>query len=221
MSTATRNGRATTPQTAVPAPKLTRPPRRRQPAYVALGLALALTGGVASATLTTGASQRSPVLAVFRGVPAGARISAGDLTTVRVGADSGVTTIAAGDRNQIVGRVAAVTLSPGELLSPAMVSAAAVPAPGQQLVGVALKPGQYPASGLAPGDAVTLISTPGNQATQPVAASPIDATVHAVGPPDANGTVVVDLLVAASDGAAVAQQASTGRVALLIQPAGG
>jgi hypothetical protein len=127
---------------------------------------------------------------------------------------------------RVVGRVAAVELRPGALLTAGEVTDQAVPAAGQQVVGVAVRPGQLPARGVRPGDAVLLVAVPGDQAQgggpagDPVGES-VPARVVLAGAADADGVSTVDVVVAAGVGPRVAALASTSRVAVVLLPAGG
>lgn len=196
---------------------------RRRPAYVALGVALAAAGGVMTATLVARTGDRVAVLAVAQNVPVGATITARDLTIAHVAADSALSPVRAGDESTVVGQVAAVGLPAGSLLVRSDLTPTALPAPGQQLVGVAVKPGQLPARPLTAGDKVLVAETPGafsgsGSGSTVAAVATIPATVVDVSAPESNGTVVVDLLVATAQGPQVAAIASTGHVALLEQP---
>jgi hypothetical protein len=203
-------------------------PRRRRPTLAAAGMALVAAGGLGAAALVGQAGDRVEVLAVARTVPVGQTIAAEDLTVARVAADPALRPVAVRQRDQMVGRVAAVELRPGSLLTAGAVTDTAVPGPGEQVVGVAAGPGQLPARGLHPGDRVLVVPVPGEQAgtgggeepTGPVGvAGP--ARVLQVGPPDANSISTVDVLVGQEVGPRVAALASTGRVALILLPAEG
>jgi hypothetical protein len=162
------------------------------------------------------------VVVVTAPVPVGAVITSGDLGTTSIAAGPGLATIPARQMPQVVGLVAATSLQPGTLLAPSEVTGKLSPAPGQDLVPVAVKPAGLPASGLAPGDQVLVVATPaagGNTGSgaAPVLAQPVPATVEAVSRvTDQNGLNVVDLLVPSSIGPAVAEQASTGQIALVV-----
>lgn len=190
---------------------------------IALAVAMAGTGAMASAALYQRADHAVPVLMVAAPVAAGARITVGDLSTASVHVPAGVRVIPASELRLAAGEIAAVTLRPGTLLAPADLTVLQPPAPGQQLIPVAVKPSLLPASGLSPGDHVLVVATPGDQgaagpsAGGPSIAAPVPAVVAAVNAvTDPDGLDVVDLLVAASSGPAVAQQASTGQFALIV-----
>lgn len=212
--------------------RLSPPARRRRPALLALGVALAAAGGLLAATLSMQAGERAPVLAIARTVDAGSTLTAQDLTTARIGADPNLAPIPAGSLGSVVGKTAAVPLRPGSLLTRTELTAAPVPAPGRQLLGVRFKPGQLPARPLRPGQRVLLVAT-GSDASSasggqraadggaPPEAQPVPARVVDVGGVAQDGSRTVDMSVQAAMGPAVAKQAATGHVALIVVPAGG
>lgn len=204
-------------------------PRRRPGLWIAGG-ALVVIGGLLAALLVGRAGDRVEVVAVARTVPVGQTIGEADVTVARVAADPALTPVPAARRGEVVGRAAAVELRAGTLLTDAQVTDAAVPGAGEQLVGVAARPGQLPARGLRPGDRVLLVPVPGDQARTGVdagatggqpAGESVAARVAQVGPVDADGAVTVDVVVEQELGPRVAALASTGRVALVLQPGGG
>jgi hypothetical protein len=92
------------------------------------------------------------------------------------------------------------------------------------LVGLGLKEGQFPTRGLAAGDRVLIVATPGVSASSATSSSGagVDATVAEISTQDpATGVTVVDVRVPAASGVAVAQLASTGDAALILLPLGG
>ena len=204
-------------------------PRRRRPVFLAAGVGAVAVGAAVSVALVSGSGAHTAVLAVARPVPVGAVVSAGDLTVARVPHDGALAPVPAGDRSRMVGQRAVVSLNPGTLLTAADVTTRPVPAAGEQLVAVALKPGQLPAGGVRAGDRVLVVVTVGDGsggstsggASAVAGSAPVTATVHAETAPDQDGSVVVDLVATGSDGVRIAQGSSTGRVALVQLPAGG
>jgi hypothetical protein len=203
-------------------------PRRRRPAMIALAVALGGAGVLVSAAVYQQADRQVPVVMMTASVPAYGVISAADIGTVEVTVPAGVHVIPGAQLGQVAGQIAAVALRPGTLLAPADLTAAQPPGQGQDLVPVPLKPESLPASGLAPGDHVLIVATPGDQgqpgssAGSPSLTAPVAAVVESVDPVvDQDGFDVVDLLVASSSGQAVAAQASTGEVALIVTKRGG
>jgi SAF domain len=203
-------------------------PRRRRPAMIALAVAMAGAGVLASTAVYQRTDHQVPVVMVTAAVPAGAVISAGDVATADVSVPSGVHVIPGSQLGQVAGQTAAVALTPGTLLAPADLTGAQPPAPGQVLVAVPVKPESLPASGLQPGDRVLIAATPGDQGQSgnsgqgSALQAPVPAVVEAVSiVTDQDGFDVVDLLVPASAGVPVAAQASTGQVALIVTKRGG
>jgi hypothetical protein len=181
--------------------------------------------------LFTTAGHRVSVVRVARNVPIGQRLVRADLGTSSVVVGPGVQVIPARQLGEVVGRRAAVDLRSGTLLTASQITAELSPQPGQALVTVALKPGQLPPGGLAPGSQLRVVSTPGGQAAgggEGTTASPggqasardVRAAVDAVGGPDADGTMTVALLVADADADTVAREAASGQIALVITARG-
>ena len=195
-------------------------PRRRRPGMIALAVALIGVGILGGAALFQRVNHQVPVLLVSRAVPAGTAVTAADLTTTSVVLGPGLKAIPAGQEHQVVGLVAATGLRPGTLLAASELTTTLPPSRSQQLVPVALKPSQLPASGLASGDQVIVISVPGAQGSNNVAPVPgpsIPAVVEAVSVrPDPDGMDVVDLLVAAGHATDLAREAAAGGIALVV-----
>ncbi len=196
-------------------------PRRRRPAMIALSVALVGAGVLVSAGLYQRANHQVPVVLVTAAVPAGSPITAADVGTTTVAAGPGVQLIPDSQLQQVIGAIAATALRPGTLLAASELTRAQPPAPGQVMVPVPVKPSNLPASGLFPGDQVLAVATPGapggNGNAPPVLTRPVAGVVQQVrNVPDQDGLDVVDLLVPASAGTAVAQQAATGQIALIV-----
>ena len=227
VSATGRSGSAAGPAGPVPLRETAVRTRRRRGLWVA-GVALVAAGGVAAAVLVGRAGDRVEVLAVARAVPVGQTIGEADVAVARVATDPALHPVPVSRRAEVVGRTAAVELRPGTLLTGEEVTDAVVPAAGEQVVGVAARPGQLPARGLRAGDRVRVVPVPGDQARGGAATAgdsgpvgePAPARVVQVGPADADGAVTVDVVVGEAVGPRVAALASTGRIALVLQPAG-
>ncbi|MEP7024507.1 MAG: SAF domain-containing protein [Actinomycetota bacterium] len=198
-------------------------PRRRRPAMIALAIALVGAGIVASAALYQRANHQVAVVVVTAPVPAGAVISASDVGTASIVAGPGISDIPSRQIGQVVGRLAATNLRPGMLLTSSELTSAISPAAGQELLALPVRPATLPASGLAPGDQVLVIATPGEQGqvgasgTVPVLTRPVAGVVEKVdASPDEDGFDVVDLLVPAQSAQVLGEQVSTGQFALLV-----
>lgn len=198
-------------------------PRRRRPWLVAGGVLLAIVGALTALWLVNATAQRRPVLVMARTVAMGSVITDADLAVTGVSSDPGVATVAASGRHEVVGKVARTELVAGSLLAPASLATAAAPARGEVLVVLALPPSRVPATGLTPGTPVLVVSTPTAEADAGSVGAPptIVATVVRVGTPDLNGVTTVDVTVPAGDGPALAARAATGRIAVVVRPAGG
>ncbi|WP_369776294.1 SAF domain-containing protein [Streptomyces sp. R33] len=219
-------GLAGPPAAPATAPRVVRQ-RRRRPGLIALSVALIAAGGLSGALLFTASGQRSSVLVVARDVPVGNAITEADLASASLALDPAVKAVPTKKKAALVGQRAAVALKSGSLLSPGQVTSASLVKAGEQLVGVALKPSQLPASRLSPGQKVLIVSTPdlaqagaaagaGKPPDSP-APQTLAATVVAVGvAAPATGVVVVDVAVPAASGPTLAARVATGAVALIV-----
>ena len=201
------------------APVLPPPRRRRRPALLALAVTMVVLGALGATYLATSLGQTSPVIALTREVPWGQAITAADLMEASISPDPALQPIPYGDRDQVIGMVAATTLTPGSLLTRDALTDQRLPAPGQQLVGVGVSTVQLPTTALRPGDDVLLVPVAAGSApvaTEGGAPGVVDATVLQTGPPGTDGLRVVDVLVAAADGPDVVARAAAGLVAIVV-----
>jgi hypothetical protein len=202
--------------------------RSRNAAGALLGalLILACASGVAIFTVHSG--HRREVLVVARGVAAGSAIQPGDLAETRVGFDPGVHLVAAAERAKVLGRIAAVNLVPGMLVSLDLMTNGSIIVPGHAVVGLALKPGQLP-SGVHPLDHVMLIQTSsastgsttsggGSLETTPPASAILvaRAQVFAVDVSTDGQTTVVSVIVTTDQAPGLASAAAKGQVSLVL-----
>jgi hypothetical protein len=179
-------------------------------------LAASLTGVQA---YVVAQNQTVPVLALARDVGWGHRLADGDLVVAQVIPDEHVRTVDAGERDQVVGQTAVRTLTGGTLLARAELTTARVPAAGQVVVGVLLKPGGLPASGVRPQDRVLLTPTATATSSGTEVASVIGVVLDS-GSPNPDGSVVVDVIVNGAPNP-IAAPAGSGQVVLsLLGPDG-
>lgn len=220
---------APVPAGVAPAPGSVAARRRTSRKSLLAGVLVVLLGGLLALVAGRMLSEHTEVLAVARDVPLGATLTAEDLTVANVTADPSLSPISAGQESQIVGMVTQVRLVRGELLTRGQLGTGDGFGPGQVLVALPLKDGQFPARGLTPGQRVLIVATPGGAGgvapfgagTSQGSGRQIGATVAEVGLPNpATQVTVVDVRVGAEDGAAVAGLASTGNLAVVLLPAG-
>ena len=209
-------------------------PRERKPALAALAVLLILGGALASMSLVLRSSDTVAAIGVAAQVPRGARIPLEALREVQVARD-GVAYVPWSQRQSVTSFYAATTLVPGSLLAAQQVSRSGAVAPGQEVVGLALKPGQYPAGDpdgrpLQIGDTVKVyeVVTSGSSANQGgaggrllVAAARVYDLQNVSGQSIGESTRQVSILVSANASGQVAQAASNGNVALVLVPRAG
>lgn len=203
-------------------------PRERKPALAALAVLLILGGALASAYLVMASGERVSAIRVAQPVAAGQQIPASALQEVQIG-DTGIQFLAWSERAKVTGRVAAVRLVPGALLTNGMISRSDAPENGRVVVGLALKPGQTPTGDLVQGKHVILYAVGNGQNGGPRAGTVLsqDAVVVGIGGGGDTGPTrlrsdqtSVDVAVLPADAAQVAQAASAGAVALALIPDG-
>ncbi len=193
-----------------------------------LSVLVVLLGGLIAFAAGRMLTAHTEVLAVARDVQVASTITADDLTVANVTSDSNLLPIPAAQQSEVVGMVAQVPLTRGELLTRAQVGTGTGLTAGEMLVALPLKEGQFPTRGLSPGQQVLIVPTPGaTGSTSPTGATsatserPTEATVSEVGPVNPTTQVtVIDVRVRDADGPTVARLASTGSLALILLPTG-
>lgn len=207
---------------AVPPPSNARVPsvpRDRKPALAALGLLLVLVGALASVYLQQQSKNRVGVVEITKTVPGGQAITADEIGEVMVAPDSSISyvTWAQAQAGALQGYTARSDLEAGTLLVGQMLTTAAPLAPGQEVVGIALKDGQYPV-GIQVGDTVSAYYVSNKNADQTgqsfltdgFTTPPIVANVRVydVEQSNTNGDVDISLVLNQLNANAVAQAAS-------------
>ncbi|MGK5520427.1 SAF domain-containing protein [Micromonospora sp. URMC 107] len=218
MSVATRNG--TGPVDAPVAPPRVVRQRRMRPGLLGLAVLLIALGGLGAAFAVTSVRATGSYLAVARPVEVGRQVSADDLVPVQVAGGQGLSPVPAGRLDEVVGKRAAVSLTPGTLLTMAQLTDDPLLGPGQQQLALGLGPAEVPARKLHPGDKVLLVSTPDGDDDRPAgAATRFEATVIDTVTSDDDDEVVVYLALAVRDVPAVVALSSQERIALVLTEA--
>ncbi len=203
------------------------PTRARRPGLIALAVLLVAGFALSGAVLVARAGDTTEVLVASHAVPAGHVIESGDVRAARLAGT--VRAIAAADLQSVVGSTAAVGLVPGQVLNRDMLTSAPVPAEGKSLIGLALKPGQFPADGLAIGDQVLVVLLPdgtgtGTDAGRGPAASATGGTARAITvgelyglrpDPSTGSDTLVTLIVPLNTANRIVEQGAAGRVSLV------
>jgi SAF domain len=197
-------------------------PRKRRPGMIALAVVLIGAGILGGAALYQHVNHQVPVLVITTAVPVGSVVTSADLGTTSITVGPGIKVVPAGQEGQVVGLVAATDLQPDTLLAASELTTALPPVSGEVLVPIAVKPSALPASGLAAGDRLLVVPAPGaggtnNSASVPVLTRAVAGVVEAVSRgADQDGLDVVDLLVPTGFGPALAKEAATGDIALVV-----
>lgn len=196
------------------------PTRQRRPGYVALAIILIVGLAALGAYWYSKAGRKTPVVVVVKDVAVGHVIHRSDLSTVNLA--GGVTAIGGSRIDTVVGKVATVELLPNTLLQRSMVTSSSPLPAGAAMVGVELKPGQLPATGLGDGAVVQVLqlpdknAAPANGGSQTATVLADQATVYAsASDPSQTGGTLATLIAPKAGVAAIAAASSAGLVALV------
>jgi len=210
-----------------------RPQVRTQ--WLALGAALVVLAGLLVTWGLSQASDRVQVVQIASDVSAGDAFTAADFTIADVAFDGAVEgLVPARSLDALVGRVAAIDLSPGQLVQVGMWRDTPALVDGEDSVGAVLAAGRFP-SGLAVGDTAVAASlaapadvlggavsaNPTEIAGTPDASSPTAVIVRVIDvAPGADGSLSITLAIDELHSVAVAQLAATDRLVLVGRPTG-
>ena len=166
----------------------------------------------------TSVNDTQEVLVISQDIKRGETIEAGDLSVVRVSVDPALSPVAGSQKAELEGSRATVDLWAGTLLTEEATTDSLVPGEGESLVGISLTPAQMPSEPLYAGDAVRIVTTPGDQGEVADEEDPVtvEAVVLGVSRVQETGETVVDVSVPEGDAADLAARAATGRVALVL-----
>jgi hypothetical protein len=170
---------ASGPPPAVAGDRLPRPPRRRRPGFAALAVLLVVGAAAAAGLLAI----QLDVLVARDDIPVGQKIEKGDLAIARISA-ANLRLIPAADVDSVVGRYATQTIPGGRLIDSSMLGDQAILRPGRVAMGIPLKAGSVPASGVQAGDRVKILRRTDDGAGELLVA---DAEVSSVSGDDKGG----------------------------------
>ncbi len=170
-------------------------------------LLIVLSAAVASSLYQQAGARRS-VLEVTQAISLGKRISAQDLTDVRISLSGGLAAVPASESRRVIGRRSGVTIPQGSLLVWGDVSQSSGISPGYALVGVSLRAGQVPAAGVESGEMVEVVLVP--PAGQPVGSSVLEPAGGVAGSSQQGGGVAGSAAGYPQGGAPTPGQSSNG-----------
>lgn len=223
MSVAHQRPREVTKRAAAPLKLRIAPEgRRRHTPWLIAGVLVVAVCAFGFGQLYLRTTGLRPVLAVTHNVAAGQVLQASDLRIVDAAADDGISLVPGSSESTVIGQPASHDLVAGSLLTQRDVTSASNLAPGQSVLAIACKPGQYPPT-LSPGERVAVVDTGTGAGTLQGATAPlVTATVVALNVqqgPAAEGAIV-SIRVPSFEAASVASTAAAGHVALVLQPPG-
>ncbi|MEU0265148.1 SAF domain-containing protein [Nocardioides sp. NPDC006303] len=203
-----------------PVPRLVPPPKiRRRPVHIVATIAAILLGAAIAAWGWTATTTSEAVVAARTTIPRGAVITADDLTTTQISGDNTLKVIPGDEVDELVGKRAALDIAAGGLLTPEMATDDNMPPAGQSIVGISLTPAQVPAITPRSGDKVRLVATTG-EGGETSSGTPLTTSAEVIdsSTDEVSGNTVVNVLVPYADAAVLADRASTGNIALVVDP---
>lgn len=198
-------------------------PLVRNRSRLALAAVLLLFSILLGVNVYSHVGDRHAVLVMARTVEQGQVITAADVRETQVAVGAGVSTVPAASRSKLVGKVAAMSLAQGALVTSASMSDAPTMAPSQARVGAALKPGQFP-TGMRAGDHVALVvpglqqqaSDAGASSAGPVVTNAVVASVEPGS--DSNSTTTASFVVDRDAAPSVASAGADGHLVVMVIP---
>ncbi len=189
-----------------------RVPRHRRVWLAVLAVVLVAAGVGGNVALVGQLHEQEPMVVLTHPVAWGHRVTEHDVSTVDLPPSAAQHTLTEAQWRVTAGRVATRALQPGQLLRKGDLSSQQVPSSGQEVLGLRLAPGRYPAGGLSPNDPIQVVPIDGGGSATSASSGSGSVSgpgfparvVNALGP-DADGALSVDVLITADQ----AEQAST------------
>jgi SAF domain len=203
--------------------RLPRPPGRRRPGLAVIAVLLIVLGAAVAGLLAMRIDDRVPVLVARHQINVGQQITQADLAVAEI-ASSGIAVIHANQTSEVIGLYASAKIASGRLIDPGMLSRSGLLTDGKAAVGVALVPGRYPASGLAPGDVVQVVRSVeggGKVIADQAVVGTVQTPGNSVFGSSTSSTTVVTVVVSQADAPNVAAAAAAQQVSLVLLRHGG
>lgn len=196
--------------------------KRRRPLSVVIGILLIALSGLGSYLVLTSAAQTRQILVTTRHLSIGEAITITDLTTIEVAGAQHVAGLPSEQLETVAGQFTRLELPRGAFITADSIARERELPAGQAIVGIALGVEQLPGETVRPGAPVRIVAPPeGTAPTGGEGIPTIDATVRGVHSDERSGLTIVDLRVAAETAPQLAAWAATGRIALILDTAGG
>lgn len=228
MSTTASSEDHSNPVFAKTLPRAKRPrgprfPRQRRWGVVVLAVCVVAAAGGGNAWLVGHLEERVPMMVLSHDVAWGQPITDNDVTTVDLSPEARGVGIPHEEWHYALhGRLAAGPLHAGQVLSRSELTTHTVPAPGQQVLGLRLPPGHYPARGLVPNDPIQVVpltsQASADASTGSVAGPGLPARVVQASGPDPDGSLTVDVLVDQARAGEASSAAAGGALVSLLGP---
>ena len=195
---------------------------RRNMRLVLLGVALAVVFALLAVWAVNRAGEARSVVVVVKDIRAGDQIASSDLATTQLRGGDDVQTVPSSKLNSLIGKRAEQGMPAGTLVTESDFENRITPRSGDAIVPIAVTSGQFPASGLQRGDVVRVVVTGGGQNIEGLEpGTAFSGVILALGDPDDQGGMTVDVSIASADAPSAAAAAGTGRIAIINVAPGG
>lgn len=205
-------------------PRSPRVPRQHRGWLVVLAVLVLAAAGGGNAWIVGLLDQRAPMMVLSHDVAWNQPVTGNDVTTVDLSPEANTVGISQDEWDHTLhGRLAATPLHAGQLLSRGALTTHTVPGPGQQLLGLRLTAGHYPARGLTANDPIQVVALNPQASTDAgtgaVAGPGFPARVVRAAGPDPDGALTADVLVDQTRAGEASSAAATGALVTLLGPA--
>lgn len=203
--------------------RVPRVPRRPRWGWMAAAVIMIAGAAGGNAWVVGHLDHREPMMVLTHDVAWQQPITPADVTTVDLAPEARGVGIPQNEWNHTLqNQQAAVPLHAGQLLSRSSLTTQTLPGPGQQVAGLRLTAGHYPARGLVPNDPIQVVPLNPQTTTDPSTGGAVGPgfparVVRATGP-DPDGALTIDVLIDQSRAAEAGTAAASGALVTLLGP---
>lgn len=133
------------------------PGRKVQVPQLLVAVLVVAVSALAGVVLFSRAAAREPVVALGASIERGHSLTNDDLRVVYVGTEDTIAALSPDEVSSVIGLVAATDLEADTLVTPGLFVARSSLGADEAVVGLALRPGEYPSLQMTPGDVVDVV----------------------------------------------------------------
>lgn len=198
-------------------------PRQHRGWLVVVAVLVLAAAGGGNAWIVGRLDDRVPMMVLTHDVAWQHPVTGQDVATVYLSPEARTVGVSQDEWNHaLVGQRAATPLHARQLLSHSGLTSHPVPGPGQQVLGLRLAAGHYPARGLVPNDPIQIVAlnpqASTGDGTGAVAGPGFPGRVVRASGPDPDGALTADVLVDQTHASEATSAAATGALVTLLGP---